>query len=277
MPGETAPCPPSTDVARRGLRGWLRSRRRPEFTAHNVELRPGEWTLPGKPEIGREPISASYLRTVLQFCPPPARLADLGCLEGGYSVHLARAGYDVLGIEGQPDNFATCEWVAQRAGLPNLRFVCDDVRNIGDHGRFDVVLCAGLIYHLDRPVEFLRQLGEVTDRLLIVSGNFATREGDELATFAPLLSAEMTEHEGKLGRWFGEAPGPWSSVGNPRSFWLERDDLLRAMIESGFPTVFEQFDWLADEKASRLIAERRVGTFVGVKPPQPEASARNSS
>jgi SAM-dependent methyltransferase len=196
-------------------------------------------------------------------------------------VYLARAGYDVLGIEGQPDNFATCQWVAGQMGLDNLRFVEDDVRNIGEHGEFDAVLCAGLLYHLDRPVDFLRALGEVTRRLLIVSANYATREGSELETHAPLLSADLTEHEGKLGRWFGERPGPWSSLGNSRSFWLERVDLLRALVESGFPTVFEQFDWLTDAEASRRLDERKVSVFVGIKPPprsQPVVTAaRNSS
>lgn len=255
-------------------------RRSPRFAAHNFELKRGQWTLPGQPQIGSEPISASYLRTLLQVCPPPARVADLGCLEGGYSVYLARAGYDVLGIEGQPDNFAICEWVSGQVGLDNLRFVRDDVRNIREYEEFDAVLCAGLLYHLDRPVEFLRTLGEVTRRLLIVSANYATHGGRELDVHAPMLSAELTEHEGKLGRWFGEQPGPWSSLGNSRSFWLEKQDLLRALVESGFPTVFEQFDWLTDAEATRRLDERMVSVFVGIKPLRDQAAAtaaRNSS
>jgi SAM-dependent methyltransferase len=248
------------------------------FGAHNFELRPGKWTLPGEPRLGAEPVSASYLRTFAELCPPPARIADLGCLEGGYSVLLARAGYEVVGIEGQPDNFAVCRWVAEQVGLENLRFVEDDVRNIRSHGEFDGILCAGLLYHLDQPVEFLRTLGDVTRRLLVVSANHATREGRELEVFAPLLSSELSDHEGRLGRWFGEEPSPWSSLGNDRSFWLEKEDLLRTLIDSGFPTVFQQFDWLGDAEASRRFAERMVSVFVALKPTaQAERAARNSS
>jgi SAM-dependent methyltransferase len=252
---------------------------RPSFSAHNIQLPDGSWTLPGAPQLGVEPISRSYLRTMLQLCPPPARVADLGCLEGGYSVLLARAGYEVVGIEGQPDNFATCEWVAEQVGLPELRFVLDDVRNLPALGEFDAVLCAGLLYHLDTPVEFLRMLGGLTRRMLVVSANHATLDGRELETFAPLLDAELTRHEGRLGRWFGEQPGPWSSVGNARSFWLEKGELLRSLLDSGFATAFELFDWLADAEASERIDERGVGVFVGVKPPAQEAptAARNSS
>ena len=258
-----------------------RFRRSPRFTAHNIELGNGKWTLPGEPPIGAEPISTSYLRTMRQLCPPPARIADLGSLEGGYAVHFARAGYEVLGIEGQPENFARCEWVAERVRLDRLRFVCDDVRNIAAYGEFDAVLCAGLLYHLDRPVEFLRELGDVTRRLLIVSANHATREGHELDTYAPELSAELTEHEGRLGRWFEERPSPWSSLGNARSFWLERNELMGTIIEAGFPTVFEQFDWVSDPETMRKLAQRKVSVFVGVKPPgaaqASPTAARNSS
>ena len=241
--------------------------RRPRFTAHNIELPGGKQTLRGEPLIGAEPTSVSYLRTLRLFCPPPARVADLGCLEGGYAVHLARSGYDVVGIEGQEENFATCQWVADRARLPNLRFVQDDVRNIRDHGEFDAVLCAGLLYHLDRPVSFLRELGQVTRRLLIVSTNFATEGGRELGEMP--LSEELVEHEGRMGRWYSEPGGPWSSVGNERSFWLEKRNLLQALIEAGFPTVFEQFDWLGDVVENRADDDRLISVFIGVKEQSP--------
>jgi SAM-dependent methyltransferase len=239
-------------------------KRRPNFTAHNIELPDGSETAPGEPLIGVEPASQSYLRTIRLFCPPPARVADLGCLEGGYAVHFARAGYDVLGIEGKEDNFSTCEWVADRVKLPNLRFVLDDVRNIREYGSFDAILCAGLLYHLDQPVAFLHTLGDVTTRLLIISTNYATEGGRELDVYP--LADELVEHEGKLGRWYEEdSPGPWTAVGNKRSFWLERRHLLQTMIEAGFPIVFEQFDGLGHVVENRIIEDRLIACFVGAK------------
>ncbi len=250
----------------------LRRSRGPKFTAHNIRLADGTETLSGEPLLGAEPTSVSYLRTLQLFCPPPARVADLGCLEGGYAVEFARAGYEVLGIEGQAGNFATCQWVGEQVDLPNLRFVQDDVRNVRQHGEFDAILCAGLLYHLDNPVSFLNLLGDVTRKLLIVSTNYATEEGRELGPDSATLSTDLSEHEGKLGRWYGEPGGPWSSVGNERSFWLERRNLLQTMIEAGFPTVFEQFDWLGDVVANRTIEERVISVFVGVKSADPVPS-----
>ena len=80
------------------------------------------------------------------------------------------------------------------------------------------------------------------------------------------LSAELVEHEGGFGRWFDEPPSAWSAVGNPRSFWLERRHLVQAVIEAGFPLVFEQFDGLGDVVGNREDEERLISCFVGVKP-----------
>jgi hypothetical protein len=161
-----------------------------------------------------------------------------------------------------------------------LSFVEDDVRNIRQHGAFDAVLCAGLLYHLDSPVEFLHMLGQVTRRVLIVSANHATCGGAEVGIYEPSLAADLSEHEGKLGRWFQEEPGPWSSLGNPRSFWIERDDLLRTIAEAGFDGVFEQLDWIADAEAARRLRERMISIFVGVKEDsagQAASAVRNSA
>jgi hypothetical protein len=147
--------------------------------------------------------------------------------------------------------------------LPNLRFVLDDVRNIREYGTFDAVLCAGLLYHLDQPAAFLHTLADVTTRLLIISTNYATEDGRELDVYP--LADELVEHEGKLGRWYEEPPGPWSAVGNKRSFWLERRHLLQAMIDAGFPVVFEQFDGLGDVVKNRDDERQLISCFVGVK------------
>lgn len=42
--------------------------------------------------------------------------------------------------------------------------------------------------------------------------------------------------------------------------------MLQTISEAGFPTVFEQFDWLGDVVKNRTIEERVISCFVGVKP-----------
>jgi hypothetical protein len=48
------------------------------------------------------------------------RIADLGCLEGGYSVEFARLGYQTLGLDVREANIEVCRYVKSRVALPNL-------------------------------------------------------------------------------------------------------------------------------------------------------------
>jgi SAM-dependent methyltransferase len=248
-----------------------------EFTAHNIELPDGSHTMPGEPLLREWGICRAALRALDSLVPiqegtDPPRVADLGCLEGGYAVEFARAGYDVVGIEGRRSNIEKCELVASELDLPNLRFVCDDARNIRSYGSFDAVFCCGLLYHLDKPTAFLRELADVTRRVLLLHTHYATPDDESWNKFR--LSS-LTEHEGRIGRWFEEwnpnaSPEEvetlaWSSVGNSSSFWLEKRHLLQAMIDAGFPVVCEQYDFLEDVVGNDYTEDQHRSFFLGLK------------
>jgi len=149
-----------------------------EFTSHNIRLDNGSFT---KPDVGYSmDANASFvsarrlLDTVFPGDKNHYRLADLGCLEGGFAVEFARMGFQVLGIEVREANIAACNYVKANTNLPNLEFIKDDARNIAKYGVFDVVFCCGLLYHLDKPKEFLNTLSAVTTKLLILQTHFST-------------------------------------------------------------------------------------------------------
>jgi 2-polyprenyl-3-methyl-5-hydroxy-6-metoxy-1,4-benzoquinol methylase len=103
------------------------SRTMVSFTAHNIRLDDGTTT---KPEIGYTIdqhvhfLPAKRLLSVIfPAVKADVRLADLGCLEGGYSVEFARMGFNVLGIEARESNIAACNLVKQKTNLPNLAFL----------------------------------------------------------------------------------------------------------------------------------------------------------
>jgi SAM-dependent methyltransferase len=189
-------------------------------------------------EVWDEPDPArlqTALRLLRLACEPGATVADLGCLHGAYAVEFARQGYRTTGIEARPVNLAKCRQRAAEVKLDGLSFVQDDVRNIDSHGTFDAVFCCGILYHLDEPAKFLRTLGQVTNRLLIVQTHFA-------------ITANA-DNEGHDGHWYEETGGagnPWASWGNERSFWLTKRDLMLATQEAGFDLVFECHDYLQD-------------------------------
>lgn len=228
----------------------------PKFTAHNIRLDDGAYTMPGVTDVlGMEenPVFLAVKR-VLDITFPGerghVRIVDLGCLEGGFAVEFARLGFDVLGIEVRSNNIAACDYVKARVDLPNLRFVQDDAWNVGNYGAFDVVFCSGLLYHLSKPKRFLELLSSVTRKVIILQTHIAVERKNE---GFPL--SDLTFNEGAEGRWYAEFPNQtalmaeresnrWASWDDLNSFWLRREHLLQAMQDVGFDFIAEQYDWL---------------------------------
>lgn len=273
------------------------------FTSHNIRLDDGTYTKPeAGPSMDVHPWFLAAKRALdATFTGDKShiRIADLGCLEGGYTVEFARLGYRALGIDVRDSNIEACRYVHSRTGaLPNLEFVRDDVWNVARHGTFDAVFCCGLLYHLDKPRAFLGTLAGVTQRLLILQTHFS-EAGDSpsfihprrlrraISRIIPLKNTATTTHklsrlthnEGLPGRWFSEFRNErayrdrenrrWASWNNRRSFWIQREYLLQAIRDAGFDLVMEQFDGLGSNIAFEMTqgSYRSSGrsTFIGIK------------
>ena len=196
-----------------------------EFTAHNIRLDDGTFTKPERPSMVDLPwfISArGILETVFPGDKSQLRLADVGCLEGGYAVEFARMGFRVLGIEVRESNMAACNYVKSKTDLPHLEFVQDNALNIARYDVFDAVFCGGLLYHLDRPKQYLETLSGVTRKLLILNTHFSLISRNDTRFGLPMrarwfadrllkkpeptkfILSSPSENEGLPGRWYTE-------------------------------------------------------------------------
>ncbi|MBV8457541.1 MAG: DUF1698 domain-containing protein [Acetobacteraceae bacterium] len=250
------------------------------FTAHNILLPDGSRTIPDKSDLLADhgPMQAArrVLDLLFPYGPKQRSIADLGCLEGGYTLEFARLGMRALGIEVRQSNFENCMAIKEAfPHLRNLNFIKDDVWNIRNYGKFDTIFCCGLLYHLDRPMEFIRLLGETSRYAIIVNTHIAISSKD-----ASERLSDMTENEGVPGRWFHEydpdSTDPaaleqknWQSWANYRSFWPSAPALLNAMQYAGFDLLFEQADWLSPDipgsMTGSLYASWGRRTFVGIR------------
>jgi len=235
------------------------------WTAHNVRLNEEMTTWPGHSEFDPLDVRLKAIRRVLRFTfgdrLEGLRVADLGALEGGYSVALAQDGAEVIGVEARKLNFEKLALLEEHFALPNLKFVMADVKEFTAErfGKFDAVLALGILYHLDRPVEWLRQVAAATLRLVVIDSHFAPADDHALSKIDPRISAlsalETVTYNGisYQGRWFKEfeptfSPEEelWASYSNWRSFWLTKGSLVRAIRDAGFNLVLEQHDYSAD-------------------------------
>jgi SAM-dependent methyltransferase len=235
------------------------------FTAHNIRLDDGSLTKPELPyqmdDLPLLKFTKRFLHMVFPDGAAGRRVVDLGCLEGGYTVELARLGFESLGIEVRQSNFENCQRVKEGIDLPNLSFACDDVHNLAQYGVFDVIFCCGLLYHLDKPRQFVELMAQLCRRAIIIDTHVA-----DLQPNAKFLLSEITENEGWAGRWYSEGDdrerhdAKWSSWSNQKSFWLMKRDLMQGLSQAGFTMTLEYpiFDNPGRELTHRV-------TIVGVK------------
>ena len=215
------------------------------WTAHNVRLAGDVYTM--APGIAGDEIKLRRIvQTVADLSGRPLaelRVLDLACLEGLYAVEFARHGARVVGVEGRAVNLAKASFAKDVLALGNLELRQDDVRNLSRerYGSFDVVLCLGILYHLDAPdlFAFLERIGEVCQRFAVIDTHvsLAPEEvrlhgGREYRGQSYVEHAPQATSEEKAGRL-------WASLDNPTSFWLTRASLYNALLHSGFTSVLE--------------------------------------
>jgi SAM-dependent methyltransferase len=89
---------------------------------------------------------------------------DVGCGVGHLSQALARKKCRVVGVDAREENIRVF-----RQRHPRLQaHVANVESDLSSLGSFDIVLCCGLLYHVENPFQALRNLSAVCRELLIV-------------------------------------------------------------------------------------------------------------
>ncbi len=85
---------------------------------------------------------------------------DLACHQGYFSVHLANTGVEsVLAIDARTVHIEDTQLISRVLELENINTLQSDVHLLDTDalGQHDIVLCFGLIYHLEDPIGALRK------------------------------------------------------------------------------------------------------------------------
>lgn len=87
-----------------------------------------------------------WLRSVLQFVLPPARVLEIGCAHGGFVAMLGQAGFDAIGLELSPSIIALAK---STFSVATLQGAIEDQHL--PSGSFDAIVMMDVMEHLPSP------------------------------------------------------------------------------------------------------------------------------
>lgn len=183
-----------------------------------------------------------FIQSFLAGVRSPAALhsaLDVGCGVGYLSNFLHKLSFEVTAIDGRDENV-----LEARKRFPGIKFITADAEILPLHELepCDLVLCAGLLYHLENPFRVIRNLHALTRKVLIVEG---------MCTPGPASTMELLDE------------GTSQDQGlNFVAFYPTEACLVKMLYRSGFPFVY-LFDRLPDFPLyCESISRRRERTMM---------------
>lgn len=240
VPVETVPIEPATQS---------RFELRPPSNEVMVDLFKGKWasdltsfgaTNGGKVHLfhdSRPHLAAKALGRSSSFSG--MRVLELGPLEAAHTCELERLGAaEVVAVEANTEAFLKCLIVKELAGLTRSRFLLGDVvqyLGMQTKGRFDLIFCSGILYHMADPLRLIREICRITDKCFIWTHFYDPQQHNLNHT-----PSEVIIDGFKTTYWthvYGEkSDGFWG--GNlEAAAWLTRDDILNAFSNFGLTSI----------------------------------------
>lgn len=169
---------------------------------HDIDLGNGFNTAP---EICR-------MRGAVNFFFPPLlklfggslkglRILDVGCNCGGFSFEASKYGpKEIIGIDADERNINQANAVKKYLRIKNINFLKLNAEEISkkDLGKFDLIILAGILYHLENPISAMRKISEMTTSTLLIDSHvhYSTDQSEDIPSWWMLNDMDENDLEG---------------------------------------------------------------------------------
>ena len=182
------------------------------------------------------------------------QILELGSLEGAHSYMLQNAGAKITAVESNSRAYLKSLCTQKLLKLDHVDFQLGDFMTLlrETTRKYDMVLASGVLYHMEEPIELIKNIAKVTNNVYFWTHHFDETiirgRSDLTGRFSPVSSfvydGETYEYSTQSYQaamdWQGFLGGPM-----PISKWLTRASIIKALNKYGFTKLdysFEQPD-----------------------------------
>lgn len=172
------------------------------------------------------------------------RVMELGAHEGHHSILIEKMGArENFALEARQENFAKCLLIQEKYGLDRTHYYQINIEDLYRgkcpapfSGKFDLIFCLGLLYHLPDPLRALSWFARQGDRLFLGT-HFV--EPAVIHLYHNLEDGVYSDQDKNYrGMWYREGGIEDRLSGmSGDSFWPYEEDLLKMLEDAGFKTV----------------------------------------
>jgi len=186
----------------------------------------------------RQEFVAEVLKSIRQQTDLDSAI-DVGCGVGDFSKFLLDLGLRVVGVDGREENVSEA-----RRRYPGIKFLAGNAEDlpVAQIGGSDLTFCFGLLYHLENPFRAVRNLCNLTHKVLLIE-----------TMCVPSTSASME----LLDEGFGEDQGL-----NYVAFYPSESCLVKMLYRAGFRFVYHCRPLPADDLYTGTFWRKRLRTVL---------------
>lgn len=119
------------------------------------------WRHPDFAKLYVGEMSKYYVNFFKKKLKKNAKILDLGCGPGYFSLELARAGFNVVGVDISKGAISSAKKTMSnlnRNKKPKLRYICSNLSKLKFKEEFDGVLCSGFLHHIKNVSKLSKEI-----------------------------------------------------------------------------------------------------------------------
>jgi Protein of unknown function (DUF1698) len=156
-------------------------------------------------------------------------ILEIGPLEGAHTWRLEQLGAEsIVAIESNVEAWLKCLIVKEVLGLKRSQFLLGDAISYMKSmpQRFDLIMCSGVLYHMEDPLALIEQIAATADRCFVWTHYY--HPDRHPVEFVPRQTERNSQQFTYWTHTYGDRSSGFWGGNLPSAVWMSEIDLLNA-------------------------------------------------